>query len=156
LMESFLSTPRANPRMICERMTPEFPRAPSNAPCDNALQIAEAECDGDGLASLMAACMVNNMFVPESPSGTGNTFKLLMYALCRSSQAVLAAKSCFSSCPPRDFNGGKGSFVGCSELASAKESPRKRDDNARRGEAFVQVIISIGHLGNGKISCNKK
>ncbi len=63
-MASFRSTTRENPRMIWDRMTPEFPRAPRSAPCDSALSIICAECSGDACTSLSAACIVNSMLVP--------------------------------------------------------------------------------------------
>ncbi len=59
----------ASPRRICERITPELPRAPMSDPCETARQISvipSAESSSPTTDSSVSA-----MFVPVSPSGTG-------------------------------------------------------------------------------------
>src|SRR4030081_356149 len=65
--------PRLKPRKICERMTPELPRAPIRAPWLARLAIAERSASSTSRMSSIADCNVRSMLVPVSPSGTGNT-----------------------------------------------------------------------------------
>ncbi len=67
------------PRKIWERMTPELPRAPRSAPLEirshtDEKSVAAAE------SSFTADCMVSDIFVPVSPSGTGNTLSESTFA----------------------------------------------------------------------------
>ncbi len=67
------------PRRICDRITPELPRAPMSEPCEMALQTA-ARSGPAVLSSSCTDCRVSAMFVPVSPSGTGYTLRRLMPA----------------------------------------------------------------------------
>ncbi len=74
---SILSSPsaaRANPRNICDSITPELPRAPLSAPRATACIISPAMTKSRLVISRTAAFMVCDIFVPVSPSGTGKTF----------------------------------------------------------------------------------
>ncbi len=70
-------------------MTPELPRAPMSAP-----RLAAAATRSAGAsrptssASSSAARTVATMFVPVSPSGTGNTFRALISSTCFSMLAT--------------------------------------------------------------------
>src|SRR5205807_3688459 len=67
--------PTQKPRRICERMTPEFPRAPMSAPCDARRAVRERSASSTSRMSSTADCKVRSMLVPVSPSGTGKTFR---------------------------------------------------------------------------------
>ena len=57
-------------------MTPELPRAPMRAPVVMALRMSARAAPAGRAARLsQTILMVSDMFVPVSPSGTGNTFK---------------------------------------------------------------------------------
>ena len=61
----------AAPRTICERMTPEFPRAPMSAPRATS-RASDSRLAADVLSTASAtARTVIVRFVPVSPSGTG-------------------------------------------------------------------------------------
>jgi hypothetical protein len=69
----------ASPRRIWDRITPELPRAPCNAP----LASAAATCATSSVPDCASACahaerIVNSMFVPVSASATGNTLSRLI------------------------------------------------------------------------------
>ena len=96
------STPRASPPMICERITPEFPRAPMSAPCDMAASTAPAAGSAQRSASSIVERIVRYMLVPVSPSGTGKTFTAFTWGMFRSSQTVAAANTSRSSAPEKE------------------------------------------------------
>ena len=71
--------PSAIPRRIWLVITPELPRAPMSAPNDAAAATRSAGASAPTpSASMRAARTVASMFVPVSPSGTGNTFRALI------------------------------------------------------------------------------
>ena len=60
------------PRRSCERITPEFPRAPISEPWPMALHTAARPAPASTpSSSLTTASRVSAMLVPVSPSGTG-------------------------------------------------------------------------------------
>jgi hypothetical protein len=63
------------PLKNCDKITPELPRAPINIPLDSFLDISYIDFESNCLISFAPASIVIRMFVPVSPSGTGNTFK---------------------------------------------------------------------------------
>ena len=74
------ATPRANasaiPRRICDRITPELPRAPSSAPraIRRIARLSGLPVGSDDSGSSIASCAevsVSTRLVPVSPSGTG-------------------------------------------------------------------------------------
>ena len=68
-----LSRPFEKPLISCERITPEFPLAPLRDPLA-AASITSVTFTILFLAiSLAAEVIVKDIFVPVSPSGTGNT-----------------------------------------------------------------------------------
>ena len=68
----------AKPRNSRDRITPEFPRAPRRR-AEAVVWAAWPTASWDFFFSSAAAQpMVRPIFVPVSPSGTGNTFKSLM------------------------------------------------------------------------------
>src|ERR1700737_3113798 len=79
--------PTQNPRRICDRITPELPRAPINAPWDARRAITERSGSSRSRISSTAAWSVSSMLVPVSPSGTGNTFNASTSSRLRVSQA---------------------------------------------------------------------
>src|SRR5579875_3884979 len=98
---AFLSRPCARPRSVCERMTPELPRAPNSAPCASFAAITPAAVSLLAAMSRVAACIVLDMLEPVSPSGTGKTLRALMASLCSSSHAAPAIMAFFRSCPSK-------------------------------------------------------
>ena len=91
---------RENPRRICERMTPELPRAPRSEPSEAAAATSATVSPLHSLISLTAPCMVMNMFVPVSPSGTGKTLSESISALFLSSSAAPVRNISRSRAPP--------------------------------------------------------
>ena len=66
------SRPSASPLRACERMTPELPRAPYNAPRATTRATSPAVVpSGSELAAATASRKVAAMLDPVSPSGTG-------------------------------------------------------------------------------------
>ena len=70
----------ARPRMIWERITPEFPRAPMREPWRTALHTAGMPSAPSN--SFTTDSRVRAMLVPMSPSGTGYTLSRLMASWC--------------------------------------------------------------------------
>ena len=93
---SWPTLPSHRPRKICEVMTPEFPRAPMSAPVVIALRISAPAAPMGRLARFSTTVSsVSDMFVPVSPSGTGNTFRRLISSL-RSLRVLLATAMALS------------------------------------------------------------
>ena len=68
----------AKPRKICDKITPEFPRAPIKRPFANAA-LRSPTFLLVSLRSYLAPLAIEEvMFVPVSPSGTGKTFNELI------------------------------------------------------------------------------
>src|SRR5262249_47744990 len=80
-------------------MTPELPRAPISAPRASCSATRCADGSSSSAMAVVPAFIVAAMLLPESPSGTGNTFSALMASLCSSSQACPARMARFRSCP---------------------------------------------------------
>ena len=80
------------PLKSCERITPELPRAPLNEPPDIAFDKFSKLGVDIALTSLAAERIVIVMFVPVSPSGTGNTFNSLIISFFASRLAAPAKK----------------------------------------------------------------
>ena len=59
-----------SPRRICDKMTPELPRAPMSDPCEMAWQVGSIPGPAWS-SSATTASRVRAMLVPVSPSGTG-------------------------------------------------------------------------------------
>ena len=91
------------PRNSCERMTPELPRAPLSAPLETESHSSERRLEVQRFISFTADWMVSDIFVPVSPSGTGNTLSESTFALFISSTLAPAAISLRSSVPPMVF-----------------------------------------------------
>ena len=71
--------PSATPRRIWLVMTPELPRAPISEPWVMAWATSDMVASlGRASTSLTTVPSVSDMFVPVSPSGTGNTLSLLI------------------------------------------------------------------------------
>ena len=73
-------TPLVNPRSNWERITPEFPRAPRREPEEMAFASVSISGSVSALTSAAADMIVIVIFVPVSPSGTGNTFNSLIHS----------------------------------------------------------------------------
>ena len=82
----------ARPRRICDKITPELPRAPRSAPRARAATTCDTSPDllACRSASANAARIVNSMFVPVSASATGNTFSRLISSACTTSPPTAA------------------------------------------------------------------
>src|SRR5437879_3364813 len=93
------STALAKPRKICDRITPELPRAPIRLPCEANLAILLTSAAFDSLMSSTADCSVSNMLVPVSPSGTGNTLRRLTSSWLADSQVRLPSRACLNRGP---------------------------------------------------------
>ncbi len=72
------------PRNSCDKITPEFPLAPRREPDDIAFAIDAISGFSIALTSFAADIIVMVMFVPVSPSGTGNTFSSLIHSFLES------------------------------------------------------------------------
>ena len=59
------------PLSTCDKMTPEFPRAPINDPCEMAVHTADLSFASTPFNSSNTDATVKNILVPVSPSGTG-------------------------------------------------------------------------------------
>ena len=64
----------ANPRKIWDKITPELPRAPINKPRLKIFATVDSDSDPLFVTSEIPFKIVKDIFVPVSPSGTGNTF----------------------------------------------------------------------------------
>ena len=86
----------ASPRRICDRITPELPRAPSAAPRASAAATSATSPEAAaGSASTNAERMVNSMLAPVSESATGKTLSRLISSAWRSrSPTAVWAQSC--------------------------------------------------------------
>ena len=73
------------PRNTCDKITPELPLAPLKAPLDIASVIRLILLELHNFNSLTADCIVRDMLVPVSPSGTGKTFNASILVLFASS-----------------------------------------------------------------------
>ena len=83
--------PSHRPRRICDVMTPELPRAPMSAPVVMAWRTSAGEAPSGSFFKLFTTdSSVSDMFVPVSPSGTGNTLSRLTSSL-RADRFSLAA-----------------------------------------------------------------
>ena len=69
-----------NPRNNWDRITPEFPRAPRREPDEIAFARSFITGFSTAATSLAAEMIVMLIFVPVSPSGTGNTFSSLIHS----------------------------------------------------------------------------
>src|SRR5699024_3485202 len=67
-----------NPRKTCERITPEFPRAPISNPFARACESSPTLDDVDSETYFAPLANERLMLVPVSPSGTGKTFNELI------------------------------------------------------------------------------
>ena len=104
--------PFAKPVRICEKITPELPRAPMTAPKAALPAYSPTLGVSAWRMNFAADCMVIAMFVPVSPSGTGNTFSWFTLSLCRSklsAPARIILKNCsaemFSIVSSNDIGG---------------------------------------------------
>ena len=68
----------ARPRRICDRITPEFPRAPRSAPSASRPARPTRSRSSRPSVPATAARMVNSMLVPVSESATGKTLRRLI------------------------------------------------------------------------------
>ena len=68
------------PRSTCDRITPEFPRAPMREPWEMAEQTAFRSFGSIPSSSSRTDPIVNVMLVPVSPSGTGYTLSRLIHS----------------------------------------------------------------------------
>ena len=100
------------PRQIWEKITPEFPRAPISAPCAMLCAIWPAFAESFFATSWQAACMVSDMFVPVSPSGTGKTLRELTVCWLVLSHVSPAKTSFLRSFPSMQGAGAMGTVSG--------------------------------------------
>src|SRR6059058_2835338 len=115
--------PTQKPRKICERITPELPRAPIRAPCAARLAIAERSGSSSPRMSSTADCNVNSILVPVSPSGTGKTLSASTSSRLIVSQASEPSKASLNSRPSHSLMGMVGApvRVGVSAAAAAAD-----------------------------------
>ena len=91
---SYCLTSFVNPLKSCERITPELPLAPLNEPDDIALDKLANVGSFILLTSLAADIIVSDIFVPVSPSGTGNTLSSFIHSFF-ASRLLAPAKNIF-------------------------------------------------------------
>ena len=91
VMASTPSSALAKPRYSWLVMTPLLPRAPLSAPLASAAAASPALEYSLALTSLTAEVMVRVIFVPVSPSGTGNTLSASTFSRFFSSREVPAS-----------------------------------------------------------------
>ena len=85
-----------NPLKSCERITPELPLAPLKEPEEMAFASWSMVGFSNSATSLAAAMIVSVIFVPVSPSGTGNTFSSLIQSFLASRPFAPARKAFFN------------------------------------------------------------
>src|SRR5512146_1759184 len=100
-MTSWSCRPRANPRHSWERITPELPRAPIRAPFATMAAMRPTCRSPESLISFQAEVMVSDMFVPVSPSGTGNTLSAFTVCWLVLSQVRPASVRLLRACPSK-------------------------------------------------------
>jgi len=93
----------AMPRRICDKITPELPRAPFSAPADSAAAARAAHAERPcAFSSANAERIVNSMLAPVSESATGKTLSRLissmwvirsLTAVCAQSRRVIASNT---------------------------------------------------------------
>ena len=71
LTPSCVPSTSTKPRTICEKITPEFPRAPISAARVTSLATASLSAAVDASSASTIERSVNTRLVPVSPSGTG-------------------------------------------------------------------------------------
>ena len=76
--------PLVNPRRSWDKITPEFPLAPLREPWETALEKLSISGSSIWLKAAAADMIVRVIFVPVSPSGTGNTLSSLINSFCDS------------------------------------------------------------------------
>ena len=92
-----------NPLRNCERITPLFPLAPKNAPWASSLATSPAVTSAPSGHRSMPERRVRNMFVPVSPSGTGNTFSAFTTSRLSSRRSKASLNASRSSAPVSSF-----------------------------------------------------
>ena len=80
-------TTETRPRRICDKMTPELPRAPMSDPWLIAVQTS-ARLSPAASTSSHTDPSVSDMLVPVSPSGTGYTLSRLIGSRCAASASL--------------------------------------------------------------------
>ncbi len=96
LISSYSLMTFVKPLKSCDRITPEFPRAPLKDPDDIAFESEIISGSAIAATSFAADRIVMDIFVPVSPSGTGNTFNSLIHSfLC--SKFFAPARNIFAS-----------------------------------------------------------
>ncbi len=96
---SWSRTTLQKPLSICDRITPELPLAPRREPDDIAFATALMGASSSRLLiSLTADMAVIVIFVPVSPSGTGNTFSSLIQSFLASRLLAPARNILEQSC----------------------------------------------------------
>src|SRR5207253_10780190 len=103
--------PTQKPRTIWERITPELPRAPIRAPWEARLAMVDRSGSSSPRMSSTADCKVNSMFVPVSPSGTGNTLSASTSSRLMVSQASEPSRASLNSRPSHSVMGMVGAPV---------------------------------------------
>src|ERR1700732_1085081 len=97
--------PTQKPRKICERITPEFPRAPMSAPCAARVAIRERSASSTSRMSSTADCKVRSMLVPVSPAGTGKTLRASTSSRLTVSQAREPSRASLNRRPSHSVMG---------------------------------------------------
>ena len=125
-----------NPRKSWDKITPEFPLAPRRDPEEIALDKDFISGFSIALTSRAAAMIVMHIFVPVSPSGTGNTFNSLIHS-CFASRFLAPAKNIFA----RSFASNVAFFTISSSLVDHSDSFYKNIDlfdlHARKRFYFI-------------------
>ena len=81
---SYFAITLVNPRNNCDKITPELPLAPRREPEETAFANSAIVGFSKELTSFAADMIVMDIFVPVSPSGTGNTFNSLIHSFLAS------------------------------------------------------------------------
>src|SRR5438105_5947499 len=103
--------PTQTPRRICERMTPELPRAPIKAPWEALRTMTERSGSSSSRMSSTADWRVSSMLVPVSPSGTGKTLRASTSSRLSVSQASEPSNASLNSRPSHCVMGMDGALV---------------------------------------------
>src|SRR5207249_7842664 len=103
--------PTQKPRKIWERITPELRRATIRAPWEARLAMVDRSGSSSPRMSSTADCKVNSMFVPVSPSGTGNTLSASTSSRLIVSQASEPSRASLNSRPSHSVMGMVGAPV---------------------------------------------
>src|SRR5215207_9784924 len=139
------ASPSDIPRKIWLVMTPELPRAPMRAPKLMAAAMRSAGWPATASASSSAALTVATMFVPVSPSGTGNTLRPLISSVWASRLATAARNASSNPAPSQERRAISRAPSGDvrTTIGQVPDVHRRELDDRRRGQGRGLVAQAV-------------